>query len=74
MPLSPFGPYIIAGFYYYVKHLNIKNQMVTGQDDAQTDRIMSKIKNDLIMNMIIKKFDVNLIPINNQHLKSIYTI
>ncbi len=64
IPYTPFGPYVIAGFYYAVKHLQLTDQMVMGYDEQQTARIMMKIKNDPIMNMIVKKFKVKLIPIN----------
>jgi hypothetical protein len=64
MPLTPFGPYVIAGFFYAVKYLHLKDQMVMGYDAAQTNRIMQKIARDPIMNLIVKKFNVNLIPIN----------
>lgn len=70
IPHTPFGPYVIAGFYFAVKHLGLKDQMVMGFDDGQTSRIMQKIKNDPIMSMIVRKFDVNLIPINHQDLQS----
>lgn len=68
IPHTPFGPYVIAGFFYSVKHLDLKDQMVMGFDSAQTARIMQKIKNDPIMNMIVNKFDVNLMPINQKDL------
>jgi hypothetical protein len=42
--------------------------MVMGYDSHQTGRIMQKIKNDPIMNMIVSKFNVNLIPINQADL------
>lgn len=64
MPHTPFGPYVIAGFFYSVKHLKLTDQMVMGYDKNQTNRIMQKVKNDPIMNMVVKKFDVNLIPVN----------
>lgn len=64
IPHTPFGPYVIAGFYYAVKHLNLVDQMVMGYDANQTGRIVQKIKNDPLMNMIVRKFNVNLIPIN----------
>lgn len=64
IPHTPFGPYVIAGFFYAVKHLNLTDQMIMGYDSNQTGRIMQKIKNDPIMNMIVNKFKVNLIPIN----------
>jgi hypothetical protein len=38
--------------------------MVMGYDPQQTDRIMAKIENDPLMNLIVKKYNVNLIPIN----------
>lgn len=64
IPNTPFGPYVIAGFFFSVKHLHLKDQMVMGYDANQTNRIIQKIYNDPIMNMIVKKFGVNLIPIN----------
>src|SRR3990170_3969424 len=45
IPHTPFGPYVIAGFYYSIKYLNLTDQMVMGYDSAQTLRIMQKIKN-----------------------------
>ncbi|NOT74381.1 MAG: hypothetical protein HOP08_05585 [Cyclobacteriaceae bacterium] len=65
IPYTPFGPYVIAGFFYAVKHLGLTDQMVMGYDAQQTSRILLKIKNDPIMNMIVKKFNVNLIPVNH---------
>jgi len=65
IPSTPFGPYVIAGFYFAVRHLNLVDQMVMGYDDNQTRRMLQKIENDPIMNMIVRKFKVNLIPLNN---------
>ena len=70
IPHTPFGPYVIAGFYYSVKYLNLTDQMVMGYDMAQTTRMMQKIKNDPLMNMFVKKFKINLIPINHSDLGS----
>ncbi|MDZ4715597.1 MAG: hypothetical protein SH819_09020 [Cytophagales bacterium] len=64
IPNTPFGPYVIAGFFYAVKHLALTDQMVMGYDQAQTSRIMQKIKNDPIMQLIVRKFNVNIIPVN----------
>ena len=64
IPLTPFGPYVIAGFYFSVYYLNLTDQMVMGYDTQQTDRIMAKIENDPLMNLIVKKYNVNLIPVN----------
>ena len=65
IPNTPFGPYVIAGFFYAVKHLGLTDQMVMGYDRAQTNRILQKIKNDPIMSMIVTKFKVNLMPVNH---------
>jgi hypothetical protein len=70
IPQTPFGPYVIAGFYFAVKHLNLLDQMVMGYDVNQTGRIMQKIKNDPLMNMMVNKFNVNLIPINQKDLNN----
>ena len=64
IPYTPFGPYVIAGFFYSVKHLGLTDQMVMGYDDNQTGRIVQKISNDPIMSMIVRRFKVNVIPIN----------
>jgi hypothetical protein len=71
IPHTPFGPYVIGGFFFAVKHLNLLDQMVMGYDANQTSRIMQKIKNDPIMNMIVKKFNVNLIPISQTGLAAV---
>lgn len=68
IPYTPFGPYVIAGFFYAVKHLGLTDQLVMGYEGNQTGRIMQKIKNDPLMNMVVRKFNVNLIPINHQDL------
>ncbi|HTF21538.1 MAG TPA: hypothetical protein VK658_25845 [Chryseolinea sp.] len=64
IPSTPFGPYVIAGFYYGVKHLSLFDQIVMGYDQHQTMRMMQKVENDPIMNMIVKKYGVNLMPLN----------
>lgn len=69
IPQIPFGPYVIAGFFFSVKYLNLIDQMVMGYDADQTDRILQKIKNDPIVSMIVRKYDVNLIPINQVDLQ-----
>lgn len=73
IPHTPFGPYVIAGFYFAVKHLQLIDQMVMGYDKAQTTRIMQKIKNDPLMNLFVKKFKVKLIPINHIDLEKFRT-
>jgi hypothetical protein len=73
IPHTPFGPYVIAGFFFAVKHLKLLDQMVMGYDKEQTNRIMQKIANDPLMNMFVKKFKVNLIPINHIDLEKFRT-
>lgn len=70
IPQTPFGPYVIAGFFYAVKHLGLTDQMVMGYDNAQTERILQKIQNDPIMSMIVRKYDVNLMPIHQTELQA----
>lgn len=70
IPHTPFGPYVIAGFFYAVKHLGLTDQMVMGYDQSQTERILQKIHNDPIMSMIVRKFDVNLISIHQTELQT----
>ncbi|HEX5168820.1 MAG TPA: hypothetical protein VFW11_06580 [Cyclobacteriaceae bacterium] len=65
IPHTPFGPYVIAGFYFSVKHLKLFDQLIMGYDEDQTARILRKIKNDPIMNLIVEKFNVNLLPVNH---------
>jgi len=65
IPHTPFGPYVIAGFYFSVRYLKLHDQMVMGYDADQTARILRKIKNDPIMDLIVKKFSVNLLPVNH---------
>jgi len=66
--LTPFGPYVIAGFYYAVAYLKLTDQMVMGYDALQTERILAKIHNDPLMNLIVKKYGVNLITVNQSDL------
>jgi hypothetical protein len=68
IPHCPFGPYVIAGFFYSVSKLGLTDQMVMGFDKAQTDRMILKIKNDPIMNLIVNRYKVNLIPVNHSEL------
>lgn len=64
LPESPFSPYAIGGFYYSLKYLHLKDYMVMGYDQEQTTRIIRKMNNDPIMNCIMKKFKVEIIPVN----------
>lgn len=68
IPNTPFGPYVIAGFYFSIQHLGLIDQMIMGYDEEQTGRIVRKIKNDPIMSLIVRKFNVNLLPISQVNL------
>lgn len=72
LPYAPFGPYANAGFFYGVKHLNLTDQMVMGYDEEQTERMLKKISKDPIMDLTVKKFGVNLIPITQKALLEKY--
>jgi hypothetical protein len=69
IPDTPFGPYMIGGFFYAVKHLGLLDQMVMGGTAAQTARIMQKLHRDPLMDLIIRRYRVNLIPINQEDLR-----
>lgn len=68
IPGTPFGPYVITGFFYAVTALGLTDWMVMGYNSDDTKRMMKKLENDIIMNLIIKKFKINLIPINQEEL------
>lgn len=63
IPGTPFGPYVITGFYYSVVHLHLTDWMIVGKSLEETNRICKKLKSDVIMNLIIEKFNVQLIPL-----------
>ncbi|PIQ26277.1 hypothetical protein COW36_15195 [bacterium (Candidatus Blackallbacteria) CG17_big_fil_post_rev_8_21_14_2_50_48_46] len=69
MPMIPFGPYTIAGYFYGVKFLGLTDQLVMGNDQEQTQRIIQKIKRDPIMSFITEHFGVELISISHRELE-----
>jgi hypothetical protein len=70
IPHTPFGPYVIAGFFFAVHSMGLTDQMVMGYNQEQTDRIVQKMKNDPIISLIIRKYQVKLLPINMVDLQS----
>lgn len=70
LPAAPFGPYHIGGFFFAVRSLGLQDWMVMGYDAAQTARILQKIERDPIMQLIVERHGVNLIPINQIDLQS----
>ncbi|MFT4033031.1 MAG: hypothetical protein QM669_11475 [Siphonobacter sp.] len=65
MPTTPFGPYVVGGFFFAVVHLKLTDQMILGENEFQTQRMIHKIMKDPIMSLIVEKYNVNLIPINH---------
>jgi hypothetical protein len=68
-PRSPFGPYVLAGYYYAVKHLNVNNFMVVGRDPAQVARMMAKLENDPLVALVTRELGVRLIPLTAAELR-----
>jgi len=63
LPGSTFGPYAVAGLFYSVKLLGLKEYLVMGNDEAQARRMVQKVNDDPISHLIIDKFDVKLVPV-----------
>ncbi len=64
LPVSPFGPYVIGGFFFAVKHLGLKEWMIMGNTPEQTGRMMRKLKNDPIIKLVTEKYGVTWLPIS----------
>jgi hypothetical protein len=64
LPVSPFGPYVIGGFFFAVKHLGLTEWMVMGNTPEQTARMMRKLNNDPIIKLVSEKHGVTLLPIS----------
>jgi len=63
LPVSPFGPYVIGGFYFAVKHLQLHEWMVVGNTQEQTNRMIKKLSNDPIIGLIKDRYNVKWMPI-----------
>ena len=63
LPGSPLGPYAIAGLFYAVKALGLRQILVMGNDQAQAERMILKIETDPIASLIVKHFDAKLVPV-----------
>ncbi len=64
LPVSPFGPYVIGGFFFAVKHLGLTEWMVMGNTPDQTARMMRKLNNDPIIKLVSEKYGVTMLPIS----------
>ncbi|MCX6769589.1 MAG: hypothetical protein NT051_02825, partial [Candidatus Micrarchaeota archaeon] len=49
-----FGPYKVAGFFYGVKHLNLKTWIVMGRKLEEAEKMQERILNDPIMGYVVK--------------------
>jgi hypothetical protein len=68
LPTSPFGPYVIGGFFYAVKHLSLHDWMVIGDTSEQTSRMLRKLENDPIIHHIKDCFNIEWIPLNTSEI------
>lgn len=62
LPHSPFGPYTVAGFYYAVAHLRLRDFVVLGHDEPQTRRMLLRLENDPFVHLITQAFGVRFHP------------
>lgn len=62
LPHSPFGPYTVAGFFYAVAHLGLRNFVVLGHDEAQTQRMLRRLGHDPLVHFIAASFEVAFHP------------
>lgn len=63
LPGSSFGPYAVAGLFYSVKVLGLRQYMVMGNDEAQAARMIKKVEADPIASLIVQRFGVGLVPV-----------
>ncbi len=56
-----FGPYKSAGFFYGVKHLNLKTWVVMGRNLKETEEMLERIMNDPLMGYFVKEMGVKLV-------------
>lgn len=69
-PARPFGPYSLAGLFYAIEHLNVRDWMVLGREAGQTRRMQEKIAGDPLASLFIRELGVNLLPANTSDLTS----
>ena len=63
VPAMPFGPYTLAGFFYGVVNLHLRDWIVMGNDAAQAARMLRKLIGDPIVELIRETHDVAFAPI-----------
>ena len=63
LPRTMFGPYTIAGFFFAVRNLGLRDFVMLGHDRAQAERITTRMHNDPLMNLIARTHDVRFHPL-----------
>jgi hypothetical protein len=62
LPDTPFGPYAIAGLFYSVQSLGLRQYLLMGTSESQVERMLRKVETDPLANLIVKHFRVALTP------------
>jgi hypothetical protein len=62
LPGTPYGPYAIAGLFYSVKSLGLRQYLVMGHTTSQVEHMIRRVHTDPIAALIVEHFGVNLIP------------
>ena len=62
LPGTPFGPYAVAGLFYSVQSLGLRQYLLMGSSQAQVERMMSKVEKDPLVGLVVKHFRVALVP------------
>ncbi|MCX6773101.1 MAG: hypothetical protein NTV88_05040 [Candidatus Micrarchaeota archaeon] len=65
-----FGPYKVAGFFYGVKHLDLKTWIVMGRTLEEAEKMQERILNDPLMGYILKEFEVELVTMDAEGKRS----
>jgi hypothetical protein len=62
LPETPFGPYAIAGLFYSVQTLGLRQYLVMGTSDRQVERMLEKLARDPLASLVVEHFRVALTP------------
>lgn len=59
----PFDRYQIGGFFYATTHLKIKEWVVMGKNQKETDMMVKRLENDKLCSFFAKHFNVTIKPL-----------
>jgi len=59
-----FDRYQVAGFYYGIVHLNIKEWAVMGKNQQETEMMVKRLENDRLCAFFIKHYNVQIRPLS----------